>query len=251
MGRMKALYSMGGFQRRQSLAGLEITIKDYFFDRELVQELLDKEGRDELNRMGARIRKVARSSIKRKGKARKPPKNVDGRAYQRWLEEQKNKPRSAPGQPVFQHTDHPSINPKNIWYAFDGADSVVVGMGKTLARSGAPVPKEIEFGSEKYAKNPRRRIRKLGGGGEVRVGGRVGRTSKRAVKTRVGDVMVTYATLRTAAQVAKANAINEGLYGPWTFRVKTAPRPVMAPALEKAAQYGYGFTGRLVGGSAE
>lgn len=247
MGMMKNLALIPGFNQRRAMAGLEVTIKDYFFDREAVQDLLDEEGRSELNRMGARIRKVARSSIKRKGRARKPPKNVDGRAYQRWLDEQKNKPRSAPGEPVFQHTDHPSINPKNIWYAFDGSDSVVVGMGKTLSRSGAPVPKEIEFGSEKYAKNPRRRIRKLGGGGEVRVGGRVGRTSKRAVKTRVGDVMVTYAKLRTAAQVAHANAINEGLYGPWTFRVKTAPRPVMGPALEKAAEYGYGFTGRLVG----
>lgn len=267
MGVMKRLYGMSASQRRSALSGVRVEIKEFFFDRELVAETLDREGRKGLNRMGGYIRNVARSSIKRKGAARKPPKNKDGAAYQRWLAEQKSRPRSRPGDPVFQHSDHPIVAPKNILYGWDGDMSVVAGMVATWdGRPGEPIPHEIEFGSTSTGINLRRVVRKLGDGGEIAiVTGEAASTERRrnkqgrfvtgpqapgkvALNTRLGNVLVRYAKLRTAAQVARANRLNEELYGPERIRTRTAPRPVMAPAFQKALdKFEPAFSGRLIG----
>lgn len=224
------------------------SIKEHFFDREVVQKQMDKTARAGLSRMGGYMRRVARSSIKKKGLARKPPKG--SKAYDRWLDEQRNRPRSKPGDPVFQHSDHSLLNPRNILYGWDGRDSIIIGMmgySSRFAKAGA-VPHQVEFGSSNLVENPRRRDRVLGGVGEVRVGGNVSRATKRAAKTRLGDVMVTYAKLRTTKQVAAANAINERLYGPDEVPVKTAARPVMGPALAKTiAKFDEAFVGGLKG----
>ena len=230
-----------------------VTIKDYFFDRQLVKDTLDVEARKGLTRMGGYVRRTARSSIKRKGEARKPPKNKDGSAYQRWLAEQKQRPRSKPGDPVFQHSSHAVVNPKNIVFGWDGKDSVVVGMMAVWdGRPGKPIPHEIEFGSEEQGINTRRTIRNLGDGGEIEIvgaGGKAAGTTKLATATRLGNVLVRYALLRTTSQVARANELNETLYGPMRGRRVTKPRPVMAPAFQKGLdKFEPAFSGRLIGG---
>jgi hypothetical protein len=44
-------------------------------------------------------------------------------------------------------------------------------------------------------------------------------------------VQVTYARLRTADQAARANRLNEELYGPASYMATYPPRPYMGPAL--------------------
>jgi hypothetical protein len=98
------------------------------------------------------------------------------------------------------------------------------------------VPRLLEFGGRVTAvKNRRRRVRKLGGAGEIRIGGRVSATTKR---DKTSGKMVTYAKLRTAAQVARANRLNAQLFGPETLPAVTIePREYMGPALQKNLDY--------------
>lgn len=223
--------------------------KEHFFDRQAVQKMADAEARRGLARMGAYIRRVARNSIKVKGMARRPPKGT--KAFDRWLEEVRNRPRSAPGSPVFQHADHPVVYPRNIWYAWDGKDSVVVGMAAfgSKRRASAPVPHQIEFGSQGLMPNARRTKRHLGGVGEIRIGGKTSRASKQAANTRIGSVLVTYAALRNAAMVDRANRLNAELYGPDQVPANTAARPVMAPAFSAGVgKFDEAFSGRLIEG---
>jgi len=96
------------------------------------------------------------------------------------------------------------------------------------------VPPILEYGGYIGRRaNPRRLVRKLGDGGEIRVGGPVTTTSKR---NREG-VMVTYGRLRSQGQVERANRIQETLYGPLEFDAEDRKaRPFMRPVftVEKA-----------------
>jgi hypothetical protein len=82
-----------------------------------------------------------------------------------------------------------------------------------------------------FLRNRRRRFREVGQGGEVRVGGRPSRTTKPVQDRRGNVVWVTYARLRSAAQAARANRLNEELYGPASYMATYPPRPYMGPAL--------------------
>lgn len=106
---------------------LDIKIKELFFDRLPVKAQLDKDQLRFLRNAGGFARKTARNSMKRKGKARKPPKNMNGRAYAKWLEEAVRQPASPPGTPPFAHTDSKVETLKNILFAFGGKNSVLVG----------------------------------------------------------------------------------------------------------------------------
>jgi hypothetical protein len=226
-----------------------LQIKSSFFDREIVKKTVDKQTRQALNRIGGYMRRTARSSIKRKGHARKAPKNVNGAAYQRWLAEVKSRERSLAGSPPFQHTTHPVVNPKNIVYAWDGADSLIVGM-IGFPRSTKPVPNQIEFGSQGKVTNARSSTRKVGDGGEIELGREIGGTTKLAAETLLGAVNVSYTLLRTEAQVARANLLNKSLYGPPTFPISTAARPVIGPAFTAGIKkFNDAFGGRISGGS--
>jgi hypothetical protein len=103
------------------------TTKDFFFDRLKVIERVDKDRLRFLRNAGGFARRTARNSMKRRGKARKPPKNMNGRAYEKWQEEIRKQPASPPGQPPFTHTDSTVVTLKNILFAFGGKDSVIVG----------------------------------------------------------------------------------------------------------------------------
>lgn len=119
-------------------------------------------------------------------------------------------------------------SPKNIskpLYALDSQtdpNKVIAGPPRLGAN---PVPALLERGYTRQTSS-RRRVRKLGGGGEIRIDrgvvskrGRVrfGKRSKSMVDTipdRGGMVRVVYTKLRTQAQVARAQAINDSLYKP-------------------------------------
>jgi len=82
---------------------------------------------------------------------------------------------------------------------------------------GSGAPETLEFGGRAKVRNKRRRKRRIGGGGEIDVrGGRV-----------------IYTKLKTAAQAARANRLNEELYGPLYKVVFIEARPFMRPALAK------------------
>lgn len=245
----KRLNEMTRSQRSSYLGGsfrMTVDMRRFFFDRDIVHDPALEEARQGLMRVGSYVRRVARSSIKVKGSARKSPKK-GSKAYAKWLDEQFNKPRSEPGKPPFQHTGNPVVYPRNIWFAKDGDDAVVVGMA-AFKNFNDPVPHSIEFGESGAFKNPRRIVRKMGKSGEIRVGGNKARSTKVAPRTMQGSVAVTYAILRTQAQVDRANRINEELYGPLQIGGKTDPRPVMGPALDMGVQkFHDAFTGRLSG----
>lgn len=229
---------------------IQLEFKGMFFDRKVVVDQLDESTRKAMASVGAFARRVARNSIKRKGAARKPPKREGTKAYERWLMEQRNRPRSPAGSPPFQHTTSPIVAPRNVQFAFDGKRSVVVGMVGVRRRGGGgrPAPHEIEFGSEQLTYQPRARVRKIGDGGEVEIGRRAGGTTKTAFGTSMGTVSVTYATLQTSAQVDRANQINRQLYGQPVVRTTTAPRPVTGPAFGAAVKrFEQAFSGRLAG----
>jgi hypothetical protein len=131
---------------------LDIKIKELFFDRLAVIERIGKDRARFLRNAGRYIQRTARNSMERKGKARKPPKNMNGRAYQKWLEEIDRQPSSPAGQPPYVHSDDPVRTLKNILFAFNTANqSVIVGpvglRHKYLRGQGGIIPPELhEFG---------------------------------------------------------------------------------------------------------
>ncbi len=69
---------------------------------------------------------------------------------------------------------------------------------------------------------------KSGGGGEIRIDGPRGKTTKRTTDGK----WVTYTKLTTQAQADRANRLNEELYGPEYIGGKPIDaRPYMGPAL--------------------
>jgi len=125
-------------------------------------------------------------------------------------------PVSPPGTPPRAVRPHPWIR-EFLYYGYDpGTASVVIGPMRLSSRIN--VPALHEFGGTVAIRNRRRRVRKAGHAGEIDVrGGRV-----------------VYSRLRTAAQVARANRLNEQLYGPM-YRIATYPsRAFMGPALAAA-----------------
>jgi hypothetical protein len=117
---------------------------------------------------------------------------------------------------------------EQIFFAFDQQSRSLV-VGPTPFRGAAVVPRALELGGSTAGhKNPLRRMRRVGDGGEIRIGGIAGKTTK---KNRFG-AMVTYALIRTQAQAERANRLQEELYGPFMIGPTTiAPRPYMGPAL--------------------
>ena len=92
--------------------------------------------------------------------------------------------------------------------------------------------------------NKRRRKRVVGGAGEIRIGGRgardkrgrflaaTGKNTKRVTDRHGQSVLVTYGKLFTAQQAARANRLNEELYGPSTYVANYPPHPFMRPAFD-------------------
>ncbi|HOI57052.1 MAG TPA: hypothetical protein PLP01_17505, partial [Phycisphaerae bacterium] len=122
---------------------------------------------------------------------------------------------SLPGHPPRAIRPHPWVR-KNLFYAFEPVSMGVV-IGPVGFPRGSGAPETLEFGGRAKVRNKRRRKRRVVGGGEIKISG--GR--------------VIYTKLRTAAQAARANRLNEELYGPMYKVVFIEARPYMAPALAK------------------
>lgn len=202
----------------------------WFFNRDEVKRRMDRGTHKALSRFGAVVMRTARGSIrpamaensKRRKRAAKP------------------RPPSLPGSPPVNRT---GLLRDHILFAYDPQKKSVVIGPELLSRS-SMAQKRLEFGGTGSAhKNPRRRLRKIGQGGEIRVFGRRSKTTKNttivqaaATSRLLGTVQrpVTYCKIRTQAQADRANRINEELYGPATLPAASiAPRPYMAPAFQK------------------
>lgn len=193
-----------------------VSMKEFFFDRDAVRSKLTKKRHSALLNAGSFTRKVARNSLRR----RKAP--------------------SQPGQPPHVHTRSSEVTLKNVQFSFDlnTEETIVgpVGLVDHITGDGA-IPGILERGAMISHENARRRKRKIGFSGEVAIDEkRKGTAStKEVVDYRGKKRRVTYTRLKTDAQVARADAINEELYGPETITGEIKARPFMGPAIEKAA----------------
>ena len=202
--------NLGGAAR--TAFGLRFDVKKWFFDRDRVTKLMDRENRQALQEAGRRIRRVAQTSMRYVTSRREQERKIAAGLRKRAAGDPSV---SRPGEPPRAIKPHPWIR-KNLFYAFEPvAQSVVIGPVGFARGSGAP--ETLEFGGRARVRNKQRRTRRMGGGGEIDVrGGRV-----------------VYTKLQTAAQVERANLLNEELYGPMFKVVYVAARPYMGPALRK------------------
>lgn len=100
---------------------LKVKIHDHWAD---VRKAAERATLRNLYKAGAYIRKVARSSIKRKGAARKEPKGE--KARQRWRQEKYHQPASPPGTPPYTHV--PQGLKESIFFQVEKqAENVVAG----------------------------------------------------------------------------------------------------------------------------
>jgi hypothetical protein len=181
-----------------------------FFDRRAVIDRIGRANAGVLAKAGAFIRRTAKGKIRY---ARSPSK---------------------PGSPPHAHESkkHGKDSPLRelIFFGYDDATNSLV-VGPTPFQGPAIAPRVLELGGTAPArKNPLRRIRKVGDGGEIRIDGPASRSTK---KNWFG-AMVTYVRLRTQSQADLANQLQELLYGPLTIGpVSIAARPYMGPSLEE------------------
>jgi len=209
-------------------AGFNLTwnVKNWFFDRERVRGMLRITTRQALAKAGALVRTIARRSMRYVTSLREQERQIAAGERKRLRGEPAP---SAPGTPPHAVRPHPWIR-QHLYYAYDpGRGSVVIGPVRLSSQ--VNVPALHEFGGRVVLRNPRRRVRKVGSGGEIRIGGRACRTSRPTQDRHGNTVQVTYARLRSAAQVARANELNEALYGPAHYVATYPPRPYMGPAL--------------------
>lgn len=200
---------------KSALGGL----KSGYFNRKAVIAAIDAAERVALTRAGAYVRKVARNSMKK----RKVP--------------------SAPGTPPSSREGDPERGPragflrKSIEFAYEPRDrSVIIG---PIGLFDSAVPRTHEFGGTLSFRNPRRIKRQVGKGGPLRIvsAGARGATVKPVTNDRL-ERHVVYAKLYTMAQVARAEKIETGLYGPmFVGNAKYPKRPYMGPALRASAPH--------------
>lgn len=189
-------------------ASLQVT--RLFFDRRAVIDRIGRAQANVLSKAGAFIRRSAKGKIR----------------YAKGA----SKPGSPPHAHASQKGGKDSPLRELLFFAYDDRTNSVV-IGPTPFRGAAIVPRVLEMGGTSPGhKNPLRRFRRVGDGGEVRIDGPAGRTTK---KNRFG-ALVTYARLQTPAQADRANRLQEELYGPLTIGpVSIAARPYMGPALQE------------------
>lgn len=190
--------------------GVKVDPSKLFFDKPAVVGAMDRATVRVFNRFGATTRLIARRSIRKASK---------------------NGAASKPGQPPRSRT---GLLREHIYYSYNKSVKSVVTGPALFARS-SWAQKTLEYGGTLRKKNPRRRIREVGDGGEIRLDGRESRTTK-TVAGIGGDQRVTYGHLATQTQADRANRLNEQLYGPTEIVATIAPRPYMQPAFEKAKE---------------
>ena len=215
-----------------------------FFDRDVVKNSMDRVTRRALMRAASDTRRFAKRSMKAR------PVGV---AAMRGAPPFKHK-HSARGKRSAQDYGLE----RSIMYAYDTMDeSAVVGPSSVRGRNVHKIAERHEFGGRIVEKNKRRKLRRLGGSGELRFGkartpNRAGdgqfrkrrnqgetmgarQATKYTRDTLVGDVWVTYGKLFTQEQARRANRINAQLYGPAIIHGKYPERKFMRPSLEEIA----------------
>jgi len=214
---------------------LTFDCKRWFFDEARVLAMVTPRMRDFLASSGAFAMTVARRSMRYVTSVREQQRQKRAGERRRITGE---KALSAPRTPPHAVQPHPWLRGETgtrygVFFALDPQRASVV-IGPNLM-PGRPynLPHLHEFGGRVRVKNPRRSVRKVGSSGEVRIGGRPARTSHFGYDRLGRPVMVTYARLRTGAQVARANILNESLYGPSSYMATYPARPYMGPALAK------------------
>jgi hypothetical protein len=181
-----------------------------FLDRERVIARIGRAAAQTLAKAGAFIRRTAKGKIR----------------YAKSV--------SKPGGPPHAHESQKggkdSPLRELLYFAYDERSNSVV-VGPTPFRGPAIVPRTLEMGGTVAGRrNPLRRVRRVGDGGEIRMDGPACRTTKR---NRFG-AMVTYVKLQTPAQVDRANQLQEVLYGPAMIGpTSIAARPYMGPSLQE------------------
>ena len=161
-----------------------------------------------LTKESAEVRKNARRSIRKRKRA------------------------SAPGMPPSSHIGRL----KNlIYFAIERNRQVGAVIGPTLwgnPRGSDTVPHILEYGGETVT-NKRRRIRKIGSGGVIRIGD--GPTAQTVKGENGVTYRVTFGKIRTSAQLARVNANETQIYGPLRpHKISVFARPYMGPALNAA-----------------
>lgn len=110
---------------------------------------------------------------------------------------------------------------------------LVAVIGPAILPRATKAPRTLEFGGYAEFPNKRRRVRKVGGAGEIRIGGAKAATTKTVWGIGGKRFRVTYGRLTTPALAARANRLNEQIYGPKRIKTRIEKRPFMKPALEK------------------
>ena len=209
--------------------GLSAGCKKWFFDKPGVRRMVLATTRQALTRAGALVRTIARRSMKYATSLREQARLIDEGRRSRMTPVAP----SAPGTPPRAVRPHPWIR-AFLYYAYDpGRGSVVIGPMRLNSRTN--VPALHESGGTVMVRNRHRVVRRVGGSGELRIGGRPCRTTKMTDRPGRAAVSVTYGRMRTAAQAARANRLNEELYGPMHRVATYPPRPFMGPALQVAS----------------
>ncbi len=189
-----------------------------FFDKAAVIKAIGKASADALSKSGNKLKVIAQRSMRYVEPFRKG-----------------GRPRivSKPGEPPRAVRSHPLLR-KFLYAIYDFAtERAVIGPVKLSALPGE-APKVMEHGGRVRIVNKRRKNRRVGDVGEIRIG-LGGRHSRLAQNTLMGTIPVTYAALKTPAQAARANKLNADLYGRPSKTVDIARRPYMGPALVKTA----------------
>jgi hypothetical protein len=203
----------------------------YWFDQKAVQAAVDGRTRAVLGRYGALVRGYARRSMPRRKNRDLASPSTGG-----WM---------GLGKPPYAHLGYMK---DMLTFALPPPYRTVVVGPEYLPSSGGCPPgpgiHEKGWSGSLMRLNRRRRLRRIGGVGEIRVQGYGFASSRGAMRySRAGKavklpdgrtVTMIYAPLRTAAQAARSNAIQETLYGPFyrMQHVNYPARPYMRPAGE-------------------
>ena len=184
-----------------------------FFDRPEVIRAVGRANASALSRAGAFTRRKAKSSIR-----------------------YRKKPSSA-GKPPSAHGKWSPLR-ELIFFGYDPRTKSVVIGPEIFGTAGGIVPGTLERGGRAAGRiNPRRKKRVLGKAGEIRIGGPSCRSTKEVRTFKNTFVEVTFTRLTSEDQVARANQLNEELYGPARLPgAAIEPRPFMLPALEDTQQ---------------
>ena len=205
--------------------GFRVDPNRIFFDRQKVIDAVGKARAKAMSKSANTIKVIAKRSMRY---ATLFPQQLAQKAAGKRKRFGRIRPASPPGFPPRAIQPHPFVR-KFLWAQFDRTTLSAVTGPIWLPRSkggGTDAPRILEHGGRtKKKRNPRRKKRRLGGSGEIRLGGRVSRSTKQGV---------TYGRLTTPRMVARANTLNAELYGPeFTGGKFQRARPFMKPALKK------------------